>query len=114
MVFQLDCDGTWTEYALRLRGLTKTKFSNLADEKAGEKPDMVSPQRQDRQIDAWIADQDNPVTPDIKPTLVHYCQLTESELLYVLELLRVYDSARCYFAQWVIDDEMKLLVNSTC
>ena len=113
MVFQLDCDGRWVEYALRLRALQKTKFSNLADEKAGDKPDLVSPQRQDRQMEQWINDADNPVTLAIKPILVHYCQLTESDVLYVLELLRVYDAARCYFVQWVIDEEMKLLVNST-
>jgi hypothetical protein len=41
-----------------------------------------------------------------------YSQLTDDEFLYVQELQRVYDESRCFFVQWVINKEMKELVNS--
>ncbi len=39
-------------------------------------------------------------------------QLTDDEFIYVQELQRVYDEARCYFVQWVLGKETKELVNS--
>jgi hypothetical protein len=41
-----------------------------------------------------------------------YCQLTDDEFIYVQELQRVYDEARCCFVQWVLGKETKELVNS--
>jgi hypothetical protein len=106
-VFQLDADGEWLKYALLLRNLKKTKFSL----KGLDQPDLVSTTMQTELLNEWIDDDDHPVTLSAKATLLHYCELNDSELLYVRELLRVYDAARCYFVQWVIDDEFKALVN---
>jgi hypothetical protein len=41
-----------------------------------------------------------------------YAQLTEDELVYVHELQKCYDEARCYFVQWILSKDMKELVNS--
>ena len=41
-----------------------------------------------------------------------YAQLTEDELVYVHELQKCYDEARCYFVQWILSKETKELVNS--
>ncbi len=41
-----------------------------------------------------------------------YAQLTEDELVYVHELQKCYDEARCYFVQWILSKDTKELVNS--
>jgi hypothetical protein len=107
LVFQLDADADWLSAATTLRGLKKTKFS----QKGLDTPDLVSPTMQAELIQTWLDDPQHPVTEAARPVLLHYCELNDSEMLYVKELLRVYDAARCYFVQWVINDEFKALVN---
>jgi hypothetical protein len=107
LVFQLDANADWIDSAMVLRNLKKTKFSA----KELSQPDKVSATKQIDRIQPWIDDTEHPITEADKPVLLHYCELNDSELLYVRELQRVYDATRCYFVQWVIDDEFKALVN---
>jgi hypothetical protein len=50
-------------------------------------------------IDTWISDPQNPLQEKDRPMMELYAQLTEDELVYVHELQKCYDEARCYFVQ---------------
>jgi hypothetical protein len=63
-------------------------------------------------MDAWIRDPQNHIQDKDRPMLELYSQLTEDELVYVHELQKCYDEARCYFVQWILSNETKELVNS--
>jgi hypothetical protein len=63
-------------------------------------------------LDEMVLIKDSGVTEADRKILSMYISLTASEFIYVLELQKAYDEARCYFSQWVISKEIKELVNS--
>ncbi len=69
--------------------------------------------RQQREtIETWITSDPPQASEKDRRSLELYCQLTDEEFIYIQELQRVYDEARCYFVQWVLGKETKELVNS--
>jgi hypothetical protein len=69
--------------------------------------------KQQAMLNEWIDDPDNnPLTEKDRPMMELYAQLTEDEFVYVHELQKCYDEARCYFVQWILSKETKELVNS--
>ncbi len=62
-------------------------------------------------ISAWIDDPNHPATETCRYSLELYAQLNDSEFAYVSELQVIYDKARCFFLQWILDKEIKELVN---
>jgi hypothetical protein len=107
-VFALDPDGACIQLGLRLRSIPPTIFSgdSTAD---GAVPDKISIVKQKAMLDEMVAD--GAAAETDRQTLLYYTELTDAEFLYVRELVRVYDSTRCYFLQWVVDKEIKALVN---
>jgi hypothetical protein len=87
-----------------------TRFATPA-RAASKKPADVR-RRQKEMMDAWIRDPQNPIQEKDRPMLELYSQLTEDELVYVHELQKCYDEARCYFVQWILSKETKELVIS--
>ena len=63
-------------------------------------------------IEEWIHDSKHAVDDTCRRPLELYAQLNDSEFLYVTDLQRTYDEARCFFLQWVLGKEIKELVNS--
>ncbi len=68
--------------------------------------------KQQTMLNEWIDDPDNPIAEKDRPMMELYAQLTEDELVYVHELQKCYDEARCYFVQWILSKDTKELVNS--
>jgi hypothetical protein len=90
--------------------LLSTRFATPA-RAASKKP--VDVQRKQREMmDEWIRDPHNPLQDKDRPMLELYSQFTEDEFVYVHELQKCYDEARCYFVQWILSREIKELVNS--
>jgi hypothetical protein len=78
---------------------------------ASKKPaDVQNKQRE--MMDEWIRDPHDPLQDKDRPMMELYSQLTEDELVYVHELQKCYDEARCYFVQWILSREIKESVNS--
>jgi hypothetical protein len=90
--------------------LRTTRFSTPASV-ASKVPAGVQ-RKQQAMLDEWIADPNNPLKEKDRPMMELYAQLTEDELVYVHELQKCYDEARCYFNQWILSKETKELVNS--
>ena len=63
-------------------------------------------------IEEWIHDPKHTADDTCRRPLELYAQLNDSEFLYVTDLQRTYDEARCFFLQWVLGKEIKELVNS--
>ena len=57
--------------------------------------------QQKERIEIWITSDPPQASEKDRRSLELYCQLTDDEFIYVQELQRVYDEARCYFVQWV-------------
>jgi hypothetical protein len=87
-----------------------TRFSTPAPT-ASKRPAEIQ-RKQKALLDGWIADPNNPLKEKDRPMMELYAQLTEDELVYVHELQKCYDEARCYFVQWILSKETKELVNS--
>jgi hypothetical protein len=62
-------------------------------------------------LDKWIDDPQHPIQEKDRPMMELYAKLTEDELVYVHELQKCYDEARCYFVQWILSKDTKELVN---
>ena len=141
VVFQYDPNGDLLELVLELRTarpaqvpemVQPPKDSSLVqDDKFDEaeltKTFFVEPRaervirQQKEMVEEWItgigdSDDDDHQPPRAAEKDRHplelYSQLTDDEFPYVQELQRVYDESRCFFVQWVINKEMKELVNS--
>ena len=106
-VFALDPNGNLLLYANELRQERKS----ASDSKDSKKSLDLALAKQEQQMNEWIKNADDCVEESDKKTLLHYVDLTDSEFLYVQELVRVYDHARCYFVQWVVDSETKAIIN---
>ncbi len=78
----------------------------------GEDSHATNVEYQQTVLDAIIADKDSEFNETDRKIISMYISLTASEFIYVLELQKAYDEARCYFSQWVISKEIKELVNS--
>ena len=87
-----------------------TRFSTPAPT-ASKRPAEIQ-RKQKALLDGWIADPSNPLKEKDRPMMELYAQLTEDELVYVHELQKCYDEARCYFVLWILSKETKELVNS--
>ncbi len=106
-VFALDPNGNLLLYANELRQERKS----ASDSKDSKKSLELALAKQEERMNEWIKHADGCVEESDKKTLLHYVDLTDSEFLYVQELVRVYDHARCYFVQWVVDSETKAIIN---
>ena len=87
-----------------------TRFATPAPAAGRRVPDNLK--KQQAMLNEWIDDPDNPITEKDRPMMELYAQLTEDELVYVHELQKCYDEARCYFVQWILSKDTKELVNS--
>ena len=139
VVFQYDKDGDLLTLALELRQVPslppedgptpkKTPASKAFKTPRGDDEDDLQDEvsstfevetraernfrQQKEAIESWLTSDPPKITDSDKYPLELYCQLTDDELIYVQELQRVYDEARCYFVQWVLGKETKELVNS--
>ncbi len=116
-MFQHDPDGELIPFVLDLRTLSPISIPALSPIKEDdenkqdgetsktfelETPKEKTTRQQKSIIDAWIVDDDHPITNKERHPL---------EFLYVQELQRVYDESRCYFVQWLLSKETKELVN---
>jgi hypothetical protein len=68
--------------------------------------------KQQEIITSWIRDPRHVADAACRHVLELYAQLTDSEFLYVSDLQSTYDQVRCFFLQWVLEKEIKELVNS--
>jgi hypothetical protein len=98
-VFNADREGVFDGEIIQLRGIV---------DKSGD----TDVKAQDSQIDKWRKSVSSPVTDDIANFLKQACELTDSEMIYVRELIRVYDLVRCYMVMWVVDESFKNHINS--
>ena len=98
-MFNADRDGVFDGEIIQLRGLV---------DKSGD----TDVKAQDSQIDKWRKSVQSPVTDDIANFLKQAYELTDSEMIYVRELIRVYDLVRCYVVTWVVDEPFKNHINS--
>ena len=98
-VFHADRDGVFDGEIIQLRSLV---------DKGGD----TDVKAQESQIDKWRKSVSSPVTDDIANFLKQACELTDSEMIYVRELIRVYDLVRCYMVMWVVDESFKNHINS--
>jgi hypothetical protein len=98
-VFHADRDGTCDGEIIILRALI---------DKAGDR-DVKA---QDAQVDKWLKDKASSVDDDASALLKQACELTDSEMIYVRELVRVHDLVRCCVVTWVVDAPFKNHINS--
>ena len=98
-VFHADRDGQLDGEIIQLRGLL---------DKDGDRDNAA----QDAQVEKWRKDKHSIVDDESATLLKQACDLTDSEVLYVRELVRVYDLVRCYMVMWVVDASFKNHINS--
>lgn len=133
IVFQYDSGGDYLQYGLRLQQLqpVSVEFAEVEaidDEGASATPirparsstpaPIPTPTKEAKQqlqktmMDVWVTDPEHPIKAEHKTILELYSALTDEEIVYVRELQKCYDEARCYFSQWILTGETKELVNS--
>ena len=103
-LFDKDREGAHLAKAKILRGLTTTTRTIVARDATAQK----------QQIDEWIKDDTVlDVTSENDRSILHgYCELTRDEFEYIKELVRVYNTARCYFVREVVSQSFVNLIVS--
>ena len=103
-LFDKDREGAHLAKAKILRGLTTTTRTAVARDATAQK----------QQIDDWIKDDTvlDVTSENDRSILQGYCELTRDEFEYIKELVRVYNTARCYFVREVVSQSFVNLIVS--